>query len=135
MKLKRSPERIKKLAREYLNPDTSTLAGLGKYLTTWYVLKHRVSYKDPILLEHSLEELLLLYYVHHYNENPPEEAEQQQAEEDSYEEWLKEQMGDDYESEEDMIASLEEYGKQERLIAETLPDKIETDFSMLDIEE
>lgn len=129
----RSLKKLVKLAKQKLEPDTSTVAGFKQFLMTWYVLHFNTTFKDPVLLSHTLEELIVLYYVHKLNADPnfadavlaPENTEQ------SYEDWLKERMGDDYIPEDEMVNNMVEYSKKEKELAEKLPDRIDTNFSML----
>lgn len=128
---KKSLKKIIKLANECLNPDTSTVEGLKTYLKTWYVLKFNVPFKDPVLLSHSLEELLVLYYVHAIKDNPSIAEEVLESDVQSYEEWLQQQMGEDYVSEEEMVNNMVEYTNKEQEIAKDLPDDLSLDLSNL----
>lgn len=52
--------------------------------------------------------------------------------EDSYERWLKEQMGEEYQStEENAQTMLEEQKQHSERIKQQLPDRIETDFTKI----
>ena len=134
---------LKKLiqrANELLNPDLSTKEGIKDYLKTWFVLKFNTTYKDPVLASHTLEELIVLYHVFYLKENPDDaerliNPDQFVSEEDAYEKWLQEQMGEDYVTEEQMVDDMVEYVKKEKELANQLPEKITTDFSMLGDEE
>lgn len=127
-----SLKNINKIASSYLTPDTTTIDGIEKALKAWFVFEYKTTLNDDRLLDMHLEELLILYQMHRFRENPL----QQDEEKDSYESWLEEEMGEDYESEEEMIAIMEEYEKKElekaKRIKEVTPDTITTDFGNLE---
>lgn len=119
-----------KLANNYVNADTKNLDGFRRYLTTWYCFKFNVSFKDPTFLSHTFEELVLLYLMHDLRDNPSNyDKILGNKEVDDYEEWVKKQMGDDYLTDEEMVAQMVDYTTKEQELAKKLPDKITTDFS------
>lgn len=126
---KLSLKRIVKLANEALNPDTSTIEGLKQHITNWYCFKYNVTFKDPILLSHTFEELLVLYYMHRIVENPESVEEILNPQMETYEDWIRKQMGEDYITEEQMVQDMLEYDRQEKELAETLPDNLNIDFN------
>ena len=130
----RSLKNLIKIAKNRLEPDTTSLEGFKTFLQTWYVIFYRTSYKDPILLSHTLEELTILYYVNKLSADPhfaDKILNGSLDEDEEYEKWLQERMGDNYVSEEEQVDNMVEYIKKEKELAEKLPDRIDTDFSML----
>jgi hypothetical protein len=129
------PKRFLKLAYTQLYPDLTTIDGLEQALINWYCFQYNVPPNDDKLMDMTLEELLVLRQMHRLKENPHLADELNS----DYEEWLKKEMGDDYVSEEAMIAKAEELEKEDAKAAEELskilPDKITTDFSNVGTEE
>lgn len=117
------------IANQYVNPDVSTLGGIQKFLMGWYAFKFNTTLNDDKLLEMTLEELMVLYQMHRIKDDPGY-FEEQTTKQASYEDWLKEEMGEDYVSEEENVKEIqaheEEYTKR---IRAQFPDRIETDFS------
>ena len=134
----RSLKNLAKLAKDTLHPDTSTVEGFKQFLKTWYVLQFNTTFKDPVLLSHSFEELIVLYYVHNLHRDATfvdDIIGDKLTEDEEYEEFLRKRMGDDYVSEDEMVDNMVQYEEQEREIAAKLPDRIDTDFSMLGVED
>lgn len=119
-----------RIADSYVNAKTDTIDGLQKGLQAWFCLTFNATLLDDRLLDLTLEELLVLYYMHEIRRNPST-LEAINADTDSYEEWLKKEMGDSYVSQEEMAKEMVEYDKEEAELAKKLPDIIETDFSSL----
>lgn len=121
-----------KLADSFVNADLTSIEGFRKHLIAWYVFKFKTTFKDPTLLDHTLEELVLLYLMHEVKDNPQNyEKILGNPEAEDYEEWLRKQMGDDYQTEEEMAKEMLDSQQRIEEIAKTLPDRITTDFSML----
>lgn len=124
-------KRFMKIAYDQLNPDLSSLDGLEQTLVNWYCFQYNVPPNDDKLLSMTLEELLVLNQMHRIHDNP-ELAEEFDPKFKSYEDWLKAEMGDDYVSDEDMIAQMEAYEREEKEIEkeilETYPESITTNF-------
>ena len=125
------------IAKSYVDPDTSTLEGIEKAMITWYAFKFETTLNDPKLLDMTLEELLVLYHMHKIKDNPDIiKQEVAKAEEAEWEKWLQEEMGEVYETQDEMIANMDKeannYTKKIREKFGELPDEIDTDFSMLE---
>jgi len=121
-----------RIANDIVNPDTSTFEGLKDALISWYCFQFNVSTKDPMLLEHTIEELLVLYQMYRIKEDPSIVAEELNPEVKDFEQWLKDEMGEDYVSDEEMVEGMvqsdEEYTER---IRSQFPDKITTNFKEL----
>lgn len=132
MTQKRNIQAIIKKANDYVNAKVEDTAGLKRHLTAWYCFNFNTTFKDPTFLSHTFEELLLLYFMFKLKENPDSYRHITHAEEArSYEDFLKNMMGEDYVSEDQMVEQLANYDKKEKEYAATLPDIITTDFSNL----
>lgn len=120
------------IADSYVNPDTSTPEGIEKSLILWFCEKFNTVPWDDRLKEATLEDLLVFYYMHEIRKNPSivEELDENYK---SFEEWLKEEMGEDYVSEEEMTDEMIKYEKEEVEKAKELdlPEEITTDFSSI----
>lgn len=117
-----------KLANEQLNPVGNDFKALEQVLTNWFCLKFNTTPNDDRLLNMRLDELLLFRMMHEIHDRPSV-LEEIGPQGDEYEEWLRNEMGADYKSMDQMVAQHEKLEADEQTIAETLPDKIETDFS------
>jgi len=117
-----------KLAYEQLNPTSNDLTSLQQVLTNWFCFQFNTTPNDERLLKMHLDELLVLRMMHEIREKPAVVEEIQSGFAD-YEEWLKDQMGDNYKSTEQLVADAEKIEEEERKLAETLPNRIDTDFS------
>lgn len=121
-----------KLANSYVNADLSTFDGFRKHLTAWYCFKYNTTFKDPTFLDHTFEELVLLYLMHEVRDNPQNYAKVLgDKEAEDYEAWIQKQMGADYVSEEEYVAQMVDYAKQEEELLKGFPERITTDFSNL----
>lgn len=118
------------IANAYVNPDVSTISGIEKFLIGWYCFKFNTTPIDEKLLDMTLEELMVLYQMHRIKDDPQYFDEQTNDKLKSYEDWLKEEMGEAYVSEEENIQQIEANDREftERVRSQ-FPDKIETDFS------
>lgn len=71
---------------------------LTRFLRSWWCQRYSKPFKDPMLLDYSVEELLWEYLETNYRADPVAAKEAKEAvkrtEED--EDWLKKQMGDSY---------------------------------------
>ena len=125
-------KRFLQLAYNQLNPSINSIEGLDQALTNWYCFQYNVSPLDDKLLSMTTEELLVLQQMHQLRENP-HLADEITSEAQSYEDWLKQEMGEEYITTEQMIESVEELDKEEAEIAAELkakyPDRITTDFA------
>lgn len=118
------------IANSKLNPDLTTLDGLKQFLVNWYCFQYGVTEKDDKLLEMTLEELLVLYQMHRIKEDPKYYEEVVNPEAESYEDWLRKEMGEDYASEEENIKQIIDHDKKlTEKIKQEYPSEITTDFS------
>lgn len=117
------------IANSYVNPDISTVEGIQKALIVWFCEKFNTVPWDERLKTATLEDLLVFYYTHKIKEDPSllDELDENFK---SYEEWLKEEMGEDYVSEEEMVDQAINYEKKEleKVKDMDLPDRIDTNF-------
>lgn len=118
------------LANLQLNPIGNNLQALEQVLTNWFCLKFDTTPNDERLLGMRLDELLLFRMMHEIHDRPSV-LEEIGSEGDDYEEWLRNEMGADYKSMDQMVEQHEKLEADDNAIAQTLPDKIETDFSTL----
>ena len=118
------------IANDYVNPDITTIAGIEKFLIGWYCFKFNTTILDEKLLELTTEELMVMYQMHRIKDDPQYFEEQTNDKLKGYEEWLKEEMGEAYVSEEQNIQQIEASDKEftERVRSQ-FPDKVDTDFS------
>jgi hypothetical protein len=101
-----------KAAHAMLHADTSSMEGFERFLVSWYCFKYNVPPNDSNLLDMTLEELATLYFMHRIKEDPNFVAETVSGKDD-YEEWLKQEMGEDYISNEEMVKQMVEYEKEQ----------------------
>lgn len=118
------------LAYHQLNPKENTLKALEQVLVNWFCLKFTTTPNDARLLGMRLDELLLFRMMHEINDRPSV-LEEIGPQGDEYEEWLKKEMGVEYKSAEDMVVSHEQLEEQEKTIAESMPARIDTDFTAI----
>lgn len=116
------------LAYDQLNPKENTLKALEQVLTNWFCLKFSTTPNDERLLNMRLDELLLFRMMHEIHDRPSV-IEEIGPQRDEFEEWLRKEMGEDYKSMDQEIQQAEKLEAEEKAIADTLPDKIETDFN------
>ena len=116
------------LAYDQLNPKGNDLKALEQVLTNWFCLKFNTTPNDERLMGFRLDELLLLRMMHEIHDRPSV-LEEIGPQADEFEDWLKKEMGEDYKSMDQMIDQQEKLEAEEKAIAETLPDKVETDFN------
>jgi len=121
-----------RIANSYLDNSDTSIEGIEKYLIGWFVTQFNTTLNDQRLLDMTFEELLVLYNIYKIKEDPeivnqilnPEDP-------DGFEKWLKEEMGDNYLSEEEMIEDTIKRDKELKKKLEEYPDEIVTDFSKL----
>lgn len=117
-----------KIAKEYVEPDTTTLEGIERKLISWYCFTYGTTPNDQRLQEMTLEELLILFQMHRIKNNPAEVEQELGA--NTYEDWLKKEMGEDYKDDEQMVKALEEEErKYQEKIAKKYPDRVTTNFN------
>lgn len=128
-----------RIADAYINSDVSTIDGLERHLKSWFALKFNTTLDDPKLLDMTLEELVVLHEMHRIKADPSIVEETFNPEVKSYEEWLRQEMGDSYVSDEEMVegmlqydeASVQKRKENDNIKPDDLPDVITTDFSNL----
>lgn len=113
------------LANEQLNPKANDLKALEQVLINWFCMKFETTPNDPRLLGMRLDELLLFRMMHEIQDRPSVLME---IEADDHETWLKKEMGDDYRTAEQLTDDHVALDKQEAQLAETLPDRIDTEL-------
>ncbi len=118
------------IANDYVNPDVSTMAGIEKFLIGWFCFRFNTTPKDDRLQEMTLEELMVLYQMHRIKDDPSYAQEQLSPSAESYEDFLRKEMGEDYVSEEENIRQLQEEEEAfTKRIRDQFPERVETDFS------
>lgn len=118
------------IANDFVNPDVTTMAGIEKFLIGWFCFKFNTTQNDDRLQEMTLEELMVLYQMHRIKDDPQYAQEQLSPSASTYEDFLREQMGEDYVSEEENVRQLQEEEEAfTKRIREQFPDRVETDFS------
>lgn len=105
------------------------MEGLQEFLIEWYCSEHKVTRQDDILLGMTLEELTVQYMAHCIKIDNEYYDRIMHDGEDDYERWLKEEMGEEYQT----TKENEDMMKQEKLqfsdkIREQFPDEIKTNF-------
>lgn len=129
-------KRFLALANDYVNPDTSNFEGLEKYLQIWLCEKLNTVPWDNRIQDATLEDMLFFFYVEKVKNDPSvvNELYLDGTPEESYEDWLKKEMGEDYLDDAE-FGETQAQLKEEQMKAikdRNLPDKIRTDFSNLD---
>lgn len=118
------------IANDYVNPDVTTMGGIEKFLTGWFCFKFNTTPNDDRLQEMTLEELMVLYQMHRIKDDPNYAQEQLSPSGDTYEDFLRKEMGEEYVSEEENIRILQEEEEAfTKRIRDQFPERVETDFS------
>ena len=141
-------KRFLKLAYEQLNPKQDSVEGVEQALANWYCFQYNVPPNDDKLQEMTFEELMILHQMHRLRENPQLADEITTKGKESYEDWLKKEMGEGYVSLEDVEdpddnfeakmkekRQQKEFEEQVKKDKEKYPEKIETDFDQFKSEE
>lgn len=138
---KYSVKNFTRIAFEKLRGDTSTLDGIEQWLKAWFCLTYNTTENDDRLLDMTVEELLILHQLHRVKNNPTEvevELNGKTSEDDDFEQWLKEEMGETYLTNEEMVEGMkqeeEEYQEKMQKLKKDLPSKISTDFTQFNKE-
>lgn len=118
-----------RLAYDQLNPSSNDQAALEQVLVNWFCLKFNTTPNDPRLLGFRLDELILFRMMNEIHERPAVLNEIHTN--DEYEQWLKSEMGVDYKTVDEMVADQEKIEQEETVLAESLPDRVETDFKKI----
>ena len=116
------------LAYNQLNPENNDVKALEQVLVNWFCLKFNTTPNDHRLLSMRLDELLLFRMMHEIHERPSV-MEEVGSPKDEYENWLKQQMGEEYRSVEQMVEVHERLEQEEKALADNLPGRVDTDFS------
>lgn len=105
------------IKRNALQNILSDLNGAGEpiqALRRWWCRRYNRPYKDPLFDSYTFEELLLEYYENLFLDDPEERkkaAGELLYDPEEEEAWLKEQMGKDYMSQDEMIELLKPKSK------------------------
>lgn len=132
-----------KAAHDMVNAKTDSMEGLERFLVAWFCTKFETTPNDPRLDEMTLEELVTFFYMHRIKEDPEAIHRLVDDGEDEYEKWLKQEMEDEYVSDEEMVQGMlqyEENQKDKRRIKDEemkaklkeLPERITTEFPSFD---
>ena len=132
-----------KAAHQMVNARTDSMEGLERYLVAWFCTKFETTPNDERLQEMTLEELVTFFYMHRLKDDPETVARLIEDGDDAYEKWLREEMEDEYVTDEEMVQGMLQYeesqkdkrrAKDEEAKAKLkeLPDRITTDFSVFD---
>lgn len=98
-------DRIRKLALQNVLADFKGESSPAHALRRWWCRRYNRPYHDPLLETYTLEELLIEYYENLYLDDEKERKkahDELMFDPEEEEAWLKEQMGDDYMSPEEM---------------------------------
>lgn len=118
------------IANRYINPSIKTLEDMKQYLIGWFCIEFKTTMNDERLLDMTLEELLVLYQMHRIHNDPRYYESLTASSKKDYEEWLKEEMGEEYIDPEAQAAELEKLDKEYLAnLKKSYPDRIDTDFS------
>jgi hypothetical protein len=131
-----------KAAHEMVNANTASMEGLERYLIAWFCTKFETTPNDERLQELTLEELVTFYYMHKLQDDPQTIERLITDGEDDYERWLREEMEEEYVTDEEMVQGMLQYeesqkdkrrNKDQELRAKLreLPDRITTEFPKL----
>lgn len=131
-----------KAAHDMLNAKTDSLEGLERFLICWFCTKFETTPNDDRLQEMTLEELTILFYMFRIKEDPETVSRMVTDGEDDYEEWLRQEMQDEYLTDDEMVQGMVQYEdnqkdkrriKDEEMRAKLkeLPDRITTEFPSL----
>jgi hypothetical protein len=106
-------EDIKRIALQNIDADVKDEESLIAFLKRWWSRYYNRPRKDPLLLEYSVEELLLEFFENVYLDDETErhkvksEMLLKESGED-FEEQLKEELGDAYQTPEEMAQNFRE---------------------------
>ena len=128
-----------KAAHEMVNAKTDSMEGLEKFLISWFCTKFETTPNDDRLQEMTLEELVTFFYMHRIKEDPEVVSRMVTDGEDEYERWLREEMEEEYVTDEEMVQGMLQYennqkdkrrAKDEEIRSKLkeLPDRITTEF-------
>ena len=131
-----------KAAHEMVNAKTDSLDGLEKFLISWFCTKFETTPNDDRLQEMTLEELVTFFYMNRIKEDPEVVSRMVTDGEDEYERWLREEMEDEYVTDEEMVQGMLQYennqkdkrrAKDEEIRSKLkeLPDRITTEFPVI----
>lgn len=130
-------------AHEMVNAKTDSMEGLEKFLIAWFCTKFETTPNDERLQDMTLEELVTFFYMHRIKDDPETVSRLITDGDDEYEKWLKEEMEEEYVTDEEMVQGMLQYENnqkdkrrakddeiKERL--KELPDSITTKFPVFD---
>lgn len=106
------------------------MEGLKQFLIQWFCDFHKVTRDSDIILDKTLEELAVEYMTECIKADREYYDRIMNDGEDSYERWLKEQMGEEYQTTDENEAMMKEEQQQHSdKIRSQFPDEIKTDFT------
>jgi uncharacterized protein FAM83 len=128
-----------KAAHDMVHARTDSMEGLERFLVTWFCTKFETTPNDPRLEEMTLEELVTVFYMHRLSEDPKVVQQLVHDGEDEYEKWLKQEMEDEYLSDEEMVQGMVQYEENQKdkrrakdgemkAKLKDLPERITTEF-------
>ena len=128
-------------ANEMVNAKTESMEGLERWLISWFCTKFNTSPNDERLQDMTLEELVTFFYMTKIQEDSGFVERMSFDQDDDFERWLKEEMAEEYVTDEEMVQGMLQYEQgskdkrkqQDDLLKaqlKELPEKITTDFSV-----
>jgi len=119
-----------RIANENFSADTTTLEGIETALKSWFCFAFNTTLNDERLLNMTLEELVVTHQMHRIKNNPQEVTEELDSEGQDYETWLKESMGEDYVTDDEMVKAMQEEEKEfQEKVRKKYPERVTTDFT------
>jgi hypothetical protein len=125
-----------------VNAKTESMEGLERWLVSWFCAKFNTTPNDDRLQEMTLEELVTFFYMHKIQEDAQFVERMSFDQDDDFERWLKEEMAEEYVTDEEMVQGMLQYENNQkdkrrqqddelRRQLKELPDRITTDFTVL----
>lgn len=129
-------------ANEMVNAKTESMEGLERWLISWFCTKFNTTPNDERLQDMTLEELVTFFYMTKIQEDAGFVERMSFDQDDDFERWLKEEMAEEYVTDEEMVQGMLQYEDNRkdkrrqqddelRRQLKELPDKITTDFTVL----
>jgi hypothetical protein len=128
-------------ANEMVNAKTESMEGLERWLVSWFCAKFNTTPNDDRLQEMTLEELVTFFYMHKIQEDAQFVERMSFDQDDDFERWLKEEMAEEYVTDEEMVQGMLQYEQNSKdkrkqqdehfkAQLKDLPAKITTNFSV-----
>ena len=112
---------IQAIVDKNLKDEPETVDEFIFFLRCWFCDKYSIPFSDDKAAEMTLEELLLEFYIHQKYQDIKSGKTKAIKEEESDEAWLKEQMGQDYHTEDEKLDKIDkdfEYINEEFYLGE-----------------